>query len=166
MQVGAPQEIVEMVPKGKLLKIKFEVDINPPDTFETENKFLLEPIPCSVKLISPSYLFAGKMHALLFRKWKERVKGRDWYDLIWFIKKGMPLKLNHLFKRIQQSENFEKEELTHEYFKREFFSSVNNMDIEKAKRDVIPFIKNSSELDVWSKEFFYDLFDKIRIEYK
>ena len=165
IEVGAPKEIVEMVPKGKLLKIKFEIDVNPPGPFETENKFLLEPIPCSVKLISPTYLFAGKMHALLFRKWKKRVKGRDWYDLIWFIKKGIPLNLDHLLKRIQQSENYQKKELTKKELKELYFSSVFNLDVENAKRDIIPFIKSNKELDVWSKEFFYSLFDMIKIEF-
>lgn len=164
LNVGAPIEIVDMVPKGKLLKVKFEVDTNPPDEFKTENKFLLEPIPCSVKVVSPSYLFAGKMHALLFRKWKERVKGRDWYDLVWFIKKEIPLNLGHLKKRINQSESRTIEKFREEDFKIIYFDSVEKLDINKAKRDVIPFIKDSFELDVWSKEFFFHLFEKIKFE--
>lgn len=163
IQVGAPKDIVDIIPKGKTVKIKFEVDTDPPGTFETENKFLLEPIPCSVKLISPSYLFAGKMHALLFRKWQERVKGRDWYDLVWFVKKEIPLKLNHLQKRMIQSKNIEKVELTEEDLKRLYKSSVDNLNIENAKRDVIPFIKESAELDVWSKEFFTQLYEIIKV---
>ncbi len=163
LNVGAPIDILNMVPKGKLLKVKFEIDVNPPDIFRTENRFLLEPIPCSVKIISPSYLFAGKMHALLFRKWKERVKGRDWYDLVWFIKKEIPLNLEHLHKRINQSESNTKEKFTKEKLKKIYFDSVDKLDIQKAKRDVIPFIKNNLELDIWSKEFFCYLFEKIKI---
>lgn len=43
------------------------------------------------------------MHALLFRKWKENVKGRDWYDMKWYIKKGIPLDLNHFVLRARDS---------------------------------------------------------------
>ncbi len=163
LQVGAPADIVKLIPEGKILKIKLEIDVDPPDEFETENKFLLEPVPCSVKLVAPSYLFAGKMHAVLFRKWKARVKGRDWYDLVWFVRKGIPLKLEHLFKRMQQSQNYDKEELSKEDFKNLFFDAVNSLNVEDAKRDILPFIKDSSELDIWSKEFFRELFFKIQI---
>jgi hypothetical protein len=163
IQIGAPEDIVEMIPNGKISKIKLEVDIDPPDTFLTENKFLLEPIPCSVKIISPDYLFAGKMHALLFRKWKNRVKGRDWYDLIWFVKKEMPLNLLHLQRRIEQSESINKFEMNLEILKKLYLESVDNLNIDNAKRDVIPFIKNSSEIDIWSKQFFIHLAENIKI---
>ncbi|HED37077.1 MAG TPA: nucleotidyl transferase AbiEii/AbiGii toxin family protein [Ignavibacteria bacterium] len=164
IQVGAPADIVNLIPKGKFIKVKFEVDLNPPGTFETENKFLLEPIPCSIKLISPSYLFAGKMHAMLFRKWKNRVKGRDWYDFAWFVRMGIPLELKHLYSRMVQSQKYDKRNK----FRREdlmelFTFAINNLDVEKAKRDVLPFIKNSNELDIWSQDYFKQLFEKMII---
>ncbi len=165
IKVGAPPEIVNLIPKGKIMKVKLEVDLEPPDVFETENKFLIEPIPCSIKLISPSYLFAGKMHALLFRKWKNRVKGRDWYDFAWFVRKGIPLALNHLYSRMVQSQNYNKKnKFSKEELKALFTSVINNLDIEKARRDVLPFIKNSNELDIWSREYFKALFEKIIIK--
>ena len=77
------------------LKIKLEVDRKPPLGFETEEKLLLRPFSFYVKCFALPDLFAGKMHALLFRKWKQRVKGRDWYDLEWYIRKGVPLHLPH-----------------------------------------------------------------------
>ncbi|AMR30011.1 hypothetical protein A0256_00565 [Mucilaginibacter sp. PAMC 26640] len=48
-------------------------------------------------------LFAGKMHALLFRKWGTNVKGRDWYDMEWYIRKGIPLNLAHFVIRAKDS---------------------------------------------------------------
>src|ERR1700733_6691050 len=75
------------------IKIKLEVDTSPPLGFETEEKLLLRPFSFYVKCFTISDLFAGKMHALLFRKWKNNVKGRDWYDLEWYIKKGIALNL-------------------------------------------------------------------------
>ncbi|MCU0353330.1 MAG: nucleotidyl transferase AbiEii/AbiGii toxin family protein [Cytophagales bacterium] len=74
-----------VVPQANLqtppgLKIKLEIDRQPPLGFETEEKLLLRPFSFYVKCFSLPDLFAGKMHALLFRKWQTRVKGRDWYD--------------------------------------------------------------------------------------
>jgi len=81
------------------LKIKLEVDRQPPLRFETEEKLLIKPFSFYVKCFTKSNLFAGKMHALLFRKWKNRVKGRDWYDLEWYTRKGVPLNLDHFLER-------------------------------------------------------------------
>lgn len=165
VEVGASDDILKLIPNGKQLKIKFEVDIDPPDEVETETKFLLEPIACSIRIASPSFLFAGKMHALLFRKWKNRVKGRDWYDFVWFVKKEIPLNLKHLYNRMIQSQNYSIDnEFTYFDFKKIFIEAVENLDIEKAKNDVIPFLKNKNELQIWSKDFFIALFEKIKVD--
>ena len=165
INADVPKDITATMPEGKLLKIKFEIDIDPPCEITTETKFLLSPVPCSVRLASPGDLFAGKVHALLFRKWKERVKGRDWYDFIWFITSGMTLNLFHLSRRIIQSENISGDYLLNQDGCIELLQqAVSNLDIEKAKRDVLPYLKNLKELDIWSKDFFYDLIQ--RINYK
>lgn len=75
------------------VKIKLEVDTDPPLGFQTEEQLLLQPFSCYVKCFSPADLFAGKMHALLFRQWKQRVKGRDWFDFEWYVRGGVPLHL-------------------------------------------------------------------------
>jgi hypothetical protein len=80
----AGEEIAWPIPRAQILKIKIEVDTDPPLGFITENKFILQPIPFSVKTFALPDLFAGKMHAVLCRQWKSRVKGRDWYDLVWY----------------------------------------------------------------------------------
>ena len=95
-----PQEKTSMRPE---IKIKLEVDTNPPPGFDTEEKLLLKPFSFYVKCFSLPDLFAGKVHALLFRKWQNRVKGRDWFDLEWYSQKGIPLHLEHLKTRVVQT---------------------------------------------------------------
>lgn len=99
-----PQLGLDLSPR---IKIKIEVDTNPPLGFETEEKLLLRPYSFYVKCFTLPHLFAGKMHALLFRQWKQRVKGRDWYDLEWYIKKGVPLNLSHFALRANDSGDWE-----------------------------------------------------------
>ena len=85
MMIHAPQSLIQQTHGMHQLKIKMEVDTDPPAGFQTEVKTLLQPIPFSVKTYTLPDLFAGKIHALLCRPWKIRVKGRDWYDFIWYI---------------------------------------------------------------------------------
>ena len=83
--IEAPQSVVGSIHKGQLLRIKLEVDRDPPQKFAVESKYLLLPVPFAVRTFELPSLFAGKMHALLFRKWGARVKGRDWYDFVWYV---------------------------------------------------------------------------------
>lgn len=163
IKTGAPVDIAAIIPKSKLIKIKFEIDIKPPGQIQTENKYLLQPIPCSIRVVSPQYLFAGKVHALLYRRWKKRVKGRDWYDFVWFIQNKIPLNLNHLSERIQQSEsNQQNSDLDFRKCDLLLQEAAQRLEIDKAKRDVLPFLKNKSELDVWSKDFFINTISQIK----
>ena len=87
----------------KTLKIKFEVDTDPPPGFATEERLLVQPYSFYAKCYALPDLHAGKMHALLFRKWKSRVKGRDWFDFEWYVRNAVPLHLAHLEQRARQS---------------------------------------------------------------
>ena len=84
------------------IKIKLEIDTQPPPGFDTEEKLLLKPFSFYVKCFKAPDLFPGKMHALLFRKGKENVKGRDWYDFEWYIKKGIAININHFLERAKK----------------------------------------------------------------
>ena len=99
------------------IKIKIEVDINPPPGFATEHKLLLLPFSFMPRCYSLSDLYAGKMHAFLFRTWKNRVKGRDWYDFEWYVRNNVVLNFNHLQQRIIQFESFKREEVNIDKFK-------------------------------------------------
>lgn len=142
----------------KSIKIKLEVDIKPPLSFETEYKLLMEPRSFMTRCLKLPYLFAGKMHALVYRTWKSRVKGRDWYDMEWYVRHRVPLSFSHLRERIK---DFNGVDMTWDDFRKALIERILTTDIRQVKQDVLPFVKNPSELDIWSTEYFLQVADRI-----
>ncbi len=160
--IEAAEEIVRQIPRGQVLKVKLEIDTDPPLGFNTENKYLLQPIPYSVKTFTLPDLFAGKMHAVLCRQWRNRVKGRDWYDLVWYAANHPRLRLRHLELRMRQTGHLEEQEnLTKEKLFVLMSAAVEKLNVEQARREVTPFVNNPEALTVWSKEFFHDIVRRI-----
>ena len=147
----------------KSIKIKIEVDTQPPLRFSTEQKLLLLPESFMVRCFTPSSLFAGKMHALVYRRWKNRVKGRDWYDFEWYIRHGVPLNFTHLQERVLQ---FNGEDVCKETFLERLKERLATADINQVKADVMPFVRNPKELDIWSNDYFGQLAGMLRFEEK
>ena len=157
--------ILDGVHSGKKLKIKFEVDVNPPLKFQTESKTLLLPKTFYIITMTLPNLYAGKMHAVLCRKWKTRVKGRDWYDFEWYVKRNTSLNLEHLQERMYESGDLEKSiKLDEKLFKELMYKRIEELDVDGAIKEVSPFIKDKSGFDFWSKEYFKLLTDKITFE--
>ncbi len=156
LNINAVVPPVSGVHKNEVLKIKLEVDTAPPEGAEYEIKYSLSPIPYSVRVFSDASLFAGKMHAVLCRAWEgQRVKGRDLYDLVWYVKKVIPLNLTHLGLRMEQTGHLEKEEpLTGKLLLNLLQKKFSLIDYRQAKRDIFPFIKNPGATDLWSEDFF------------
>lgn len=148
----------------KKIKIKIEVDVNPPLGFETEQKLLLQPYSFMTRCFTLPYLFAGKMHALIFRKWQGRVKGRDWFDFEWYVKKNIPLNLNHFLARVQQFKSLDIESFTPESFRKLLIEKIISTNIEQVIADVRPFVKNQQSLDIWSTDYFVQFVDFLRFE--
>ena len=144
----------------KSIKIKIEVDTRPLLKFDTEQKLLLQPESFMVRCFTLPDLFAGKMHALVYRAWKGRVKGRDWYDFEWYVRHNIPLDFTHLRERILQ---FNGEEVNKEEFLDKLRERLSNADINQVKADVLPFIKNQRELNIWSNEYFLQLADMLKL---
>ena len=147
-----------IINKDEVIKIKFEVDVNPPVGATYETKFGLLPSPYQVRLYDMGSLFAGKIHACLCRNWKSRVKGRDFYDYVFFLSMGAKVNLDNLKAKLVQS-NYIKEDfnLTIETLKELLNERFANMDFVQAKEDVLPFVRDKSKLDLWSKEFFIEI---------
>jgi predicted nucleotidyltransferase component of viral defense system len=145
----------------KSIRIKIEVDTNPPLKFNTEQKLLLLPKSFMTKCFTLPDLFAGKMHALVFRAWKNRVKGRDWYDFEWYVRHRIPLDFNHLAERILQ---FNGKLITKNEFMDLLRQRLTSTNINMVKADVLPFIRQPEELDIWSNEYFLQLANMINFD--
>lgn len=144
------------------LKVKLEVDTNPPPQFHTTVNYLLQPTPFSVKTFSEPDLLAGKLHALLCRSWKTRVKGRDWYDYVWFIGRKTAVHLKHLEERMRQSGHYRDETpLTGQRLIQMIHDKIEKLDVDQAKEDIFTFIKDPSEVAVWSPQFFKAVTSKL-----
>lgn len=149
----------------EVIKVKLEIDTDPPLQFHTTTHYLLLPIPFSVKVFSEPDLFAGKVHALLCRNWKNRVKGRDWYDFVWFISRQTPVHLKHLEERLRQSKHYiEDYPLTEQKVKESLHTKIDSLNIQQAKQDMLPFLRDDSQINIWSPEFFHHLVNNIKFK--
>ena len=170
ININAPKDITSKIHRDQAVKIKLEVDTNPPLEFETANVIRLTPRPFSINAFTLPSLYAGKMHAILCRAWSTRPKGRDWYDLVWYIANDIELDSIHLKSRLSQSCKYLEEnniqipsELTKQTIKELLLQRIETLDIVKAKNDVQPFIKDIREIELWSKEFFVSVIENIKV---
>ncbi|QJD95962.1 nucleotidyl transferase AbiEii/AbiGii toxin family protein [Mucilaginibacter robiniae] len=145
------------------VKIKLEVDIEPPPGFRTEEKLLLRPFSFYVKCFSLPDLFAGKMHALLFRKWGTNVKGRDWYDMEWYIRKGVPLHLGHFLLRAIDSGDWKKDTLTEDEFRELLSRKIDAVNMNYVRADIRRFVRSDQAIQLWSAAYFHDLAARLRV---
>lgn len=163
--VDAPARVTDRLHRDARLKVKLEVDTDPPPDAGTEFRSLLVPMPFQVRLYSPSSLFAGKVHALLCRAWKSRIKGRDFYDFIWFIGMGTPCNLRHLEARMVQSGHLKgNEPLDRERLLGLLEEKFKTTDFGQATRDVLPFVADRRSIELWSEKFFFEVAGRILVE--
>ena len=119
--------------------------------------------PYQVKLYDLGSLFAGKLHAVLCRGWKSRVKGRDFYDLIWYVGRKTVPNLTHLDARMRQSGHWDGDSLDHQILTRLLRERIAEIDFGKASDEVRVFLRDPRELELWSTDFFLDVADRIAI---
>ena len=160
--IGTPDYLRARLPELQQVRIRIELDTDPPSLAVYEVLTLLTPIPFQVRLFDLPCLFAGKLHAVLCRDWKSRVKGRDFSDFIWYLGQRIPCNVRHLQARMtqtghwQQSRELDTAQLRH--LLRQRFQQV---DFDQAKRDIRPFIRDDAELELWDSAFFQSLVERI-----
>ncbi len=155
LKIGIPKNFTKGFHPQTQLKIKFEIDTEPAPAYRTEARFLKTPINIAIRTVILEDIFAGKVHALLFREWKGRVKGRDWYDWLWLVRKGAKLPLERLAIHMHTS-GFLKpsQSLTREDFEKLMEDKISALDLNSALADIKSFIADTSVLADWSKEMF------------
>lgn len=147
----------------KTVKVKIELDTNPPLMFATEQKLLTQPYSFMTRCFTLPDLYAGKMHALVYRAWQRRVKGRDWFDFEWYVRNQIPLDFKHLQERIKE---YSGEDVSLEAFLDLLRERLSTTDINNVKQDVLPYIDSTrqEELAIWSNEYFLQLVDMMKIQ--
>ncbi|MBP1592671.1 MAG: nucleotidyl transferase AbiEii/AbiGii toxin family protein [Oscillospiraceae bacterium] len=159
----ASESLKSGISRDEVIKIKFEVDTMPPEGAGYENKYRLLPSPYEVKMYDMPSLFAGKVHAVICRAWKQRVKGRDLYDYIFYLSRNTPLNLPHLKARLVQSGAWDPEkDLSIEDTRNLLFSRFDSIDFENARNDVRPFIRDTDSLNIWNADFFKQITANLR----
>ncbi len=162
LKVGMPDVHLAAFKAGEQIRVKFEVNTNPPLNFKTEAVPIFTPFPFSIRTYTLPDLFAGKMAALLYRQWHKRVKGRDWYDFLWLTGRKTPLSLSHLQTRLEHIEKWDPlqplelsnvQELLHQ--------KIDQLDLTLAKQDLFPFLKDPKILDGWTKDLFHKATDQL-----
>jgi len=162
LNVGVPEELNRYFPHNQKVTIKLELDTTPPPLASTEVKTHLLPTPFQVRLYDLPSLFAGKLHAMLFRDWKSQVKGRDFYDFVWYISRRVPVNLPHLEARIIQSEEQQTERFNIDAVQTLLKDRIRSVDIAAAAEDVRPFLRDPRELQLWNEEFFMQLIPQLQ----
>lgn len=155
LKIGIPQHLVKGFHPETQLKIKVEIDTDPAPAYRTETRFLKAPIAVGVRSVILEDIFAGKMHALLFREWKGRVKGRDWYDWLWLVRQGVKLNLERLTIHLHASGFLPQETiLTKQGFEKLLLDKIETLDLESAKSDLRPFVSDYAHIAAWTKDMF------------
>ena len=161
--IGLPEDLQRRIPPLQQVRIRVDFDVDPPPRAEYEVLTLLTPIPFQVRLFTLPCLFAGKLHAILCRNWKERIKGRDFYDFIWYLGRQVPCHLRHLQARMTQTGHWRQgDALTGANLRQLLRQRFERVDFEQARRDVLPFIRDQAELALWDAGFFLSLADRVR----
>ncbi len=160
--IGTPDYLRARLPELQQVRIRIELDTDPPSLAAYEVLTLLTPIPFQVRLFDLPCLFAGKLHAVLCRDWKSRVKGRDFSDFIWYLGRRIPCNVRHLQARMTQTGHWQQgRELEISQLRQLLRQRFQQVDFDQAKRDIRPFIRDEAELDLWDSAFFQSLVERI-----
>ena len=156
------EKMISLLHKDEIIKVKFEIDCNPQLGFNIENKWLDIPEFASVAILDAPSLFAGKIHAILCRNYKNTVKGRDYYDFLFYIQKRINPNLTYLKNKLIESNKLNKEDpFNIDILKDMLKKRMNEVDFTQVKTDASRFIFTNEDLSFYSKDLFIQMIDKI-----
>lgn len=155
-------ELAQLLHKDENIKVKFEIDLNPAIGFNVESKWIDMPEFANVIVLDEPSLFAGKLHAIICRNYKNTVKGRDYYDFLFYIRKRIKPNLNYLRNKLIESgkvkENDKFDIDTLKVMLKDRFETV---DFNQVKTDAERFVFNNEDLSYYSKELFIEMINKL-----
>lgn len=139
----------------KLIKVKFEIDTNPPPGSRFETRYITFPTTAAITVQSLESGFGMKLTALLARSY---VKGRDWYDLIWYVNKKISPDLGLLKNALKQQGPWARRDipLDADGIVGRLKKKIAGIDWPDVRRDVQRFLPSREQeaLKLWDREFF------------
>lgn len=156
------EQVISSLHKDELIKIKFEIDCNPALGFNIENKWLDVPEFANVAILDLESLFSGKIHAILCRNYKNTVKGRDYYDFMFYINKRIKPNMEYLKNKLIESNLLNKDDkFDLDVLKDMLKRRMNEVNFKQVKEDAARFIFTNEDLSFYSKELFLQMIDKL-----
>lgn len=166
ISINVPEKVSSQVHREKIINIKMEVDTNPPLNFSTESNAITQPVFFKVSSFTLEDLFAGKISALLSRQWKNRVKGRDWYDYMWLIQKDVSIGITHLKERLEYNGFLQQNNITSLdliTLKNIIHEKIDSTNFDSAIEDIRKYIKDFESISYFNAQVFHDLTDNIKV---
>jgi hypothetical protein len=133
--------------RAQHLSIKIEVDCNPPEGARCETAALAVPRLIAVRHYDMPSLMAGKINAVLSRPY---AKGRDWYDLLWYLAGRVEPNLVLLANGLAQVPSAYCREAGQ--WRQGVSRRMAPLDWQALARDVRPFLEDVSELAAFTPE--------------
>ena len=156
------EDIKTLIPTQKI-KIKLEIDTDNPCGGIVESKYRMLPAPYEVQIFDEATLFAGKIHAVLCREYKHHVKGRDYYDYLFYIGKGAKFNLTYLENKLKNTGKIANDVvLTLGIVKEMLKEKFRTVNYQTAREDVSNFISDIQSLDLWKAELFISTLDYLK----
>lgn len=143
--------------KTALLKVRLELDKSNPPGATYEEQFLRQPEIFRVRTLDKSSLFAGKMHAIIARQYNNRVKGRDYFDLLFYIQNNTKVNLNYLTNKLQDSGHIKNDVVLDENKLRNLYlEKIETVNFQQAMQDVSPYLnaRQIEALKEWNTDYF------------
>ncbi len=156
------ENITSILHRDEVLKVKFEVDCNPPTGFNVETKWIDMPEFAPIVVLDEASLFAGKLHAIICRNYKNSVKGRDYYDFLFYTSKRVKPNLKYLKNKLMASGKInEEDEFSLDVLKKMLMERFESVDYEQVKNDATRFVFKKEDLSFYNKELFIQMLDRL-----
>lgn len=157
------EKLTKLLHKDEVLKVKFEIDCEPAVGFKTENRWIDIPEFAPIIVLDEASLFAGKIHAILCRNYKNTVKGRDFYDFLFYVKRGTSPNLEYLKNKLVNTGKISENDLFDiDVLKEMLINRFKQVDFEQVKDDTKRFIINSEDLSYYCSDLFIQMVQKIK----